>query len=344
MGSILQRLNISAVKKGTTWGTEVNVNVAGAGIRPLNPGAPQAKIMMLQDEVKGAWEQYLKAGPYEATDFNLDFQYHYDGNENLLLALLFGSDTVAQQGGTTAYQHALAPVADVSGLFATYATEKGSKIHVVPSLKVTKATWSVDGGLLKLSLGCRGSHLIDNSGVITSLSAVTETGNLKEKAAFFKGKCRINAQSGAALADTDAVTLKNISIEFDRKMDSELAIGGTYIIEPKENDKPQVKVTLEFPRMDTTNAAYLQDWTAGNEKKMDLSFVGSLIASTYYYTNTLYFPRLVIEDVEYADSKIIPAKVVLRGLVADTAPAGMTGMTAPIYCNLINTITTSYLT
>jgi hypothetical protein len=94
--------------------------------------------------------------------------------------------------------------------------------------------------------------------------------------------------------------------------------------------------------MDTTNAAYLQDWTAGNEKKMDLTFQGSLIASTYYYTSTLYFPRLVIEEVEYADSKIIPAKVVLRGLVADTAPAGMAGMTSPIYCNLINTITASY--
>lgn len=343
MGSILQRLNISAIKKGSTWGTEVNVNVAGTGIRPLNPGVPQAKVMMFPDETRGAWEQYLKPGPYEAIDFSLEFQYHYDGLENLLLALLFGSDTVTQQGATSAYLHQLAPISEVSGLFATYATEKGSKIHVVPSLKVMKATWGVDGGLVKLSVGCRGSHLIDNSTVITAMSAVTETGNLKEKAAFFKGKCRINAQAGAALADTDAVTLKNFTVEFERKFDSELAIGNSYILEPRENDKPTVKVTLEFPRMDTTNAAYLQDWTAGNEKKMDLTFQGSLIASTYYYQHTLYFPRLVIEDVEYADSKIIPAKVVLRGLVADTAPAGMTGKTAPIYADVINTATTSYL-
>jgi len=341
--AILQRLNVSALKKAATWGTEVNVNTSGAGIRPLNPGAPQARLQMLPDETRGAWEQYLKPGPSDPIDFTLDFQYHYDGLENLLLALLFGADITTQQGTTDAYSHALAPANDVSGLFATYATQKGEKIHVVPSVKVTKATWGVDGGLVKLSVSCRGSHLIDNSTIITSLDAVTETGKLQEKAIFFKGKCRMNAQNGGALADTDSLLLKNFTVEFERKVDSELAIGGKHILEPKETDKPTVKVTLEFPRMDTTNAAYLQDWSAGNEKKMDLTFTGSTIADTYSYAHTLYFPRLVIEEVEYADSKIIPAKVVLRGLVASTAPTGMTGKTAPIYADIVNTVATSYL-
>jgi len=342
--SVLQRLNISALKKATTWGTEVNVNVAGAGIRPLNPGAPQAKLKMLEDEVMGAFEGYLTAGPYEPVDFTLDFHYHYDGLENLLLALLFGQDTTQQQGATTAYLHALSPVSDISGLFATYATQRGSKIHVVPSVKPQKASWSIDNGLLKLSIGCRGSHLIDNSAVITSLAAVTETGNLKERAAFYKGKVRINAQSGAALSDSDSVQVKNLTIEFERKLDSELPVGGTYILEPLETDKPVVKVTLEFPRISSITEAYLQDWVVGNEKKMDITFQGSLIASTYYYQKVFSFPRLVIEDVEYADSKVIPAKVVLRGLVADTAPAGMTGKTKPIYVDITNTASASYLT
>jgi hypothetical protein len=97
--------------------------------------------------------------------------------------------------------------------------------------------------------------------------------------------------------------------------------------------------------MDAANAAYFAEWVSApaTEKKMDLIITGPIIASTFAYYLKFQFPRLIIEDVEYADSKIIPAKIVLRAVVADAAPLGMTGLTLPVYADIMNTRTTNLL-
>ena len=93
----------------------------------------------------------------------------------------------------------------------------------------------------------------------------------------------------------------------------------------------------------SVNAAWFAAWTAASEQKADIVITGPLIASTFYYCKKFQFPRLAIEDVEYADSKIIPAKIVLRALEADAAPTGMTGLTLPVYAEVMNTRSTGLL-
>jgi len=343
MGDIEARLNKTAIKKGATWDTEVDVNAAGNGIYLLNPGVPKLNVAMLEDDSATAFEKNLDVGNVNASDFSMDFDYRWDGLENLLLAMLMGVSPAPTPQGASAYLHALSLANSAAGIFATYATEKLSKIHVVPSFKVMKASYSFNNGLIKASFGVRGSRLIDNSAIITGMASVTYPANAHHRAKAFQAVHRMNAQGGADFADGDIIKPKAFNLEIERSFDSEHVGGSQVIAEPLENGKPKVKLTMEFPRMDTVNAAWFEAWTAASEQKADITITGPLIAATYYYTKKFQLPRLVIEDVEYADSKIIPAKIVLRGLEADTAPTGMTALTLPVYAEVLNTRATSLL-
>ena len=344
MSDIEARLNKSAIKKGATWDTEADVNAAGNGIYLSNPGAPKPVAAMLEDDQATAFEKDLAVGNLGPCDYSMEGPYRWDGLGNVLLAGLFGtSPAPTQQGATAAYLHALSLINSVYGIFFTYATEKNDKIHVVPSFKVMKGTFSYDNGLIKESYSVRGSRLIDSSSIITSMSSVTVPANAHHRAKAHQAVFRMNAQSGADFASGDIIKPKNFTLELERKMDSEHVLGSQVIVESRENDKPVVKLTMEFPRMDSTNEAWLADWLASTEKKADITITGPLIASTYYYYLKFQFPRLIIEDVEFADSKVIPAKAVLRAVEADAAPTGMTGLTLPVYASIMNTRTTSLL-
>lgn len=341
MGDVQKWLNKAAVKLGSTWGTEVAVG-ANDGLYPNNPGAPQTKIQMLEDEAYGQFQNFLLPGAYNAVDFTLDFDYAFEGNENLLLACLLGGDTASLVGTTLAYKHTM-PLLSKSSLFVSYVTERLSKIYSVPSAKVLKATFGVNNGIIRSSFNLRGNKVIDDSAVNTSLSSVTAPGSTSHKTRFQNGVFRIANWSGTTpLGSSNKVYPKNFTIEIERSMDSEIVAGGVEILEPVDNDKPKVKVTLEFPRIDSGNQAYLQDWYNNTEKMMDITFTGSLIEGSSYYTLAFKFPKLVIEEVEYTDDKIIPAKVVLRGIYSSSAPAGMTGITMPVQVEVINTRSTDY--
>lgn len=345
MPSIEKRLNKAGIIKGTTWGTAAQCGAAGCGITPTNHGAFKLTMPAVErDEMTNANETGVDFPLISPVDFSLDFNYQYDGLENILLALLMGTAGVpAQQAATTAYLHTLVMNDSASGLFCTYACDKNDKIYVVPSAKVLKASFGLNAGLLKASFSLRGNNVTDADAVVTALTSVTFPSIGPTRAKLSQGVFRINAQGGADFGDGDKVYPKSFAIDIERKQDSEHAAGSAYIIEPRGNDKPQVKVTLEFPRMDTTNEAYFANWTAGTEKKMDITFTGAVIATSYSYYIKFQLPRLIIEDFDVPDSPLLAAKVTMRAVVATAAPTGMTGLTKPVTITLINTRTTDLL-
>ncbi len=342
---IEKRLNKTAIKKGSIWNTEVDLNAAGTGLLTVTPVAPKSSPQMLEDEsALSGFETDLDVGFINPSDFSRDFEYRWDGNENLLLALLMGaSPAPTQQAETAAYLHALSLANSAVGLFGCYGTEMESKIHVVPSFKVMKGSFSFNNGLIKASFGLRGSRVIDNSEIITAMSSVTYPANAHHRAKACQAVFRMNAQSGDALDSDDEFRPKAFNLDIDRKFDSEHGGGSQVIIEPLEIGKPTIKLSMEFSRMNAVNAAYFAEWLAGTEKKGDITITGPIIASTYAYYLKFQFPRLIIEDVEYPEAGIIPAKLTLRAVVADAAPTGMTGLTLPVYAGLMNTRATSLL-
>jgi hypothetical protein len=328
MGDIEKRLNKAAIKKATDWGVVIaGLNGAGNGILPLNPGSPKRSVQMIEDEAAGAFEANLDVGTFGASDFPLDFDYRWDGLENILLGLLMGVDTSPVVQDALAYLHTITLKDSVAGLFASYAVEKGTMVHTIPTLKVLKATFSASGGLLKAAFNVRGSNITDETATLGSTTVPT---NSHHRAKFQQAVFRMNdytlAGGGTTLGSGHIIKPKTFSLEIERKMDAEHTSGSQQIIEPIENDKPSVKLTMDFPRMDATNAAYFAAWTAATDKKADIVVTGPVIEGDHPYALNAQLPHLVIEDVEYADSKIIPAKIVLRGLMADVAQTGLTGL------------------
>jgi hypothetical protein len=245
--------------------------------------------------------------------------------------------------GSGAYRHILTMADTTDGYFFTYAVEKGTKIHVVPSVKVLKASFSVNAGMIKASIGCRGTKVIDDSAVVTAVSAVTylvihNTTRAKYGQAVFL----LNAQSGGALVAGDVVKPKSFNLEFERKMDTEHTSGSYTIMEPRSAGKPTVKLTQEFAHLDAANELYFAQWTAQTEKKENITITGPVIVGTHTYSMLFEMPRLHIEDCELPDAQIIPNKLVMRSLMADAAPTGMT-VTTPLTLTVVNTRSTSFL-
>ena len=246
--------------------------------------------------------------------------------------------------GSGAYSHTLTMKDSTSGIFGTYAVEKGNdKIHVVPSFKPMKMTMTVNNGMIRLSLNNRGTKVIDDSAIVTTMSSVTYPAiHNSTRAKFHQAVFWLNAQAGDALDSGDVINPKNFNLEFDRKLDSEHGSGSSTIMEPLENGKPTVKLGLEFARKDAVNDLFFAEWVAETEKKASITLTGPVIVGTFTYSMAVELPRLMFEDVEFADAGIIPAKIVQRAVVADSAPTGMT-VTKPLTITLVNTRSTSLI-
>jgi len=289
----------------------------------------------------GNFELKWNTGTHKATDCSTLIGFSDAADKTG--AATYTSD-VAGVGGGLNYLHSLSLANSAYGIFGTYATEKGAKIHVVPSFKVLKGTFSLSGGLIKASFNLRGNKVIDDSAIVVGFTSVTVPGGTHYRAIFPQARFQMNAQDGADFdGDTDIVRPKAFTVEVERKMDGEHVAGSTSIVQPVENEKPGIKITLEFARMDTVNAAYFADWIAPAEKKAELVITGPVIEGAYHYYIKFQFPRLIIEDVEYPEGKIIPSKIVLRAAMADSGPTGMDGLTLPVYISVMNLTSTDYL-
>jgi hypothetical protein len=343
MADIEKRLNKSAWKKGAAWGTEIDTNGAGNQILPLNAGAIKQSIVMIPEESPvSAFESDLDVGDFDPVDFSLEFDARYEGL-GPIIAQVFGTAGAPSTPEGNARLHTLQLANKTAGLFGTYATEKHDKIHVVPSAKPYKLTFTMDGGKLKVTADFKGDKVIDDSAIVTSFASVTVP-DKHNRALSRQLVFRMNSQGGAALAGGDEVKVKNFTLEIERMPESGAHEGGSQsIIEALEEGKVAVKLVLELNRMDDVNDAYFGDWGSENEKKADLIFTGLLITGSSFYFYKFQFPRLKIEDMDYPDENIIPATVTLRGLEADTAPSGMSGITKPAQLQIQNTRTTDML-
>ncbi|MCK4648703.1 hypothetical protein KAT51_04180 [bacterium] len=258
--------------------------------------------------------------PWESEADNVRFHYPNDP---------------ATKSDTKTYTHTLRLLAKMAGLFGTYATEKHDKIEVVPSVKPHKLTFSVDAGKIKLSVDMKGNDLIDDSATVTSMAAVTIPDD-HNRILFKQGVFRMNAQDGAEFADGDKIKIKDFTLEVERVVEDQYEAGSQKIIESLENDKVKVKLTLNFNRLDSVNEVYFADWKAQTEKKLDIVFTGAKIEESNYNYFKFEFPRMQIEDMEKPDEAIIPTSIILRGLEADAAPTGMTGITKPVRMTIMN--------
>lgn len=335
---------IVAVKKATTWNTAVACGALN-GILILKEGVKGGPAYEPDDSL----QTWPKVGDLGAKSYQGDITaaMRYRGLD-LLLALAMGTaGSPAQQGGTTAYLHTLQLATSTEGKFCTLAIDKGHSVWEYAGCKIAGFTLRGEAGKpLELVAHVICSDLARNTTAgtnnNTTMASVTIP-DTQRRVHFRQGVWWINAQGDAALDADDAIYPNKFELVFKRKLSTDPVAASDVIQEPLEDGKPEVRLTLAFPKY--TADTYLDAFVNETYQKLQVKFTGGLISGAYYYGLNFYFANLKCVNAEAAvdgAGKIIhPLEFDCLG--CDSAPTGMTGLTVPFKAEIQNLLTTDIL-
>ncbi|MDP8275955.1 MAG: phage tail tube protein [Candidatus Euphemobacter frigidus] len=335
------------LKKAGTWRTAVECG-AKNGLLILSETFKQTLEHLDDDSAALAFIQRTDQGKIGASG-GMEMYMRYEGLD-LLLALIMGTaGTPSQQAETAAYANSYVMSTDPTGLFATLAMlKKSDKVFEYPSVKFNQ--FSLTGEMnapLKLSVEGIANllELASATNTAATMANITypDKGNriIFNKDAYF----RINDEDDDALDSADNIYPAGFSMSFNRPVDADLLAGHGDVDEPIGSGFPELELTLNFPRYNDANDAFFTDWEAFTRKKMEIYFKGGVIEGAYYYEFKLSFPNLKAIDPDAAISGpgAIPVSLSFKVLGNDTAPTGMTGITAPFQVDAQNTLPTDPL-
>lgn len=335
----------AAIKKATVWGTAVACG-ANNGILILPGNIKKDRSAQVDDSLGLYFAQDADIGEIKA-EGSIPMYLRYDSLD-LLIALAMGATggAPAQQGATAAYAQKFTLADDLDGLFATFCLYNQVNVDECASLKLTGFTIKGEiGRACGVTFDAIAIDKITGSVVNTSVTFANvtyfETAN---RVLYSQGVFRLNAQGGAALGSGDVIYPKSFELSYKRKMSGVYGVSGSFnlIDEPTNDDMPELKLKLEFPRY--TAATHFTDWDANAAKKMDITFTGGLIASTYYRTFKISLPNLKYANVDLPIEKgILKHPVEFHVLGCAAAPAGMTNITKPFQIDVINRQSTNVL-
>ena len=260
----------------------------------------------------------------------------------VLLALALGSAEAPSAQGDTGFKHRLDMTGGLDGLFGTLAVAKGFSVHEFASVKVDGLTIEGSAGqpiTVSFDLICDGLSLNTTSGTNTLAAMNALAAPVRgERVLFRQASFLLNDASGSALGAGDAIHPTRFSLSLKRGLSGDhLAGGGDKISEPTTGAFPEVRLTLEFPTY--TSDTYLSDLGSHTQKKLSIAFTGGEIESGVNYGLNLTMPHLVVTNAEAAVDKAgkIAHPVTLDVLAPAAEVAGMSGQSAPLSLELINT-------
>lgn len=360
---------VFASKVASTWFTPVHVGAGDGGLLYDNAALNKKREFIPEDSagIIGLQQAYYGR---EDESFEQNGALRW---ANAIpwthIFLTMGSETVTQQGGTSAYLHSALFDEFTDGKFYTHAARlqwtngaEITQIREIASVKPTGFTLSSAGdGFCDFSLrgmksGLR--HQTDATNVDGDFDNVTlETNRLKIP--FKIANFRINSDAGALDAN-DKAKISEFELSVDRPYDrDDDAYGNTYAGNEFETNEPhqggaQPEIILRvnasrYVDSGTWTSSLVDDMANGgdtpeNTWKADITFEGAVIASTYKYKLLLEFPLLMTLDSETQISR--QSKIgfthQFRAMKASAAPTGMSGITDYLKLSLINTRTSVY--
>lgn len=335
----------AAVTKAALWGTAVACG-ADNGIL-INPHTLKKTRQAQIDDSLGIYFPADSVNAQIKCEGDIPAYLRYDSLD-LLIALAMGATAGApvQQGATTAYAQTFTLANTLDGLFATFIVDNQINIDEYTTVKITG--FQIKGQVgkpLEIHFHAiaidRDANSVINT--LTTFANVTymETGN---RVLYDQGIFRINEASDVALAAANQVYPDSFTLEFKRKMAGCYGVGSSMDIidEPTNDGLPEITLKMEFPRY--TANTYFADWDADTRMKMDMTWTGANIASTYNRSFQIEFPNLKISNVDLPIKKgILKHPVEFQALSAGVAPAGMSGVTEPFQVNVVNQQSTNVL-
>jgi hypothetical protein len=338
----------AALKKAAAWGTAVACG-ANDGVLVLPHSLKKDRPNNIDDSLGLYFPNDSDPGAIKV-EGDVPAYLRYDGLD-LLIALAMGETGGAPTqpdnvNDPNTYQQVFTLADSLDGLFATFPVDNRVHIDEYPSLKVTGFTLKGEVGKpLEVSFHCIGDDRLVDSSVNTAVTFANvtyfETGS---RVLMSQGVIRMNDASSAALGAGDEIYPSSFELSFKRNMAGVYGAGGVSdkIDEPTNNGMPEVTLKLEFPRY--TSGVHFTDWDTNTVKKLDMTFEGSIIDVNYKRKFRLQLPNLKYAGVELPVEKgILKHPVEFNCLGADTAPAGMAGITRPFQADVTNRQTADVL-
>lgn len=339
-----KRYYAAGTVRGTTWGTAIALGASKGVLITGDAGLTRNQKFEDYPAIDQIMPKDGWLGINEAVELSPPCNLQYElGAWGGWLAAIFGTAGVPTiQGGGPAYKHTF-QYADSVTHFFTYAEERPGVIWEVPSAMPFKVNLKLNGAAIAASVGLRGNTAINDSSVntATQMDAITYA-DRAHFVHFSHATFLMNAGSGGLSSPTDLIEIADFDLNLERSIDNVHIAGSTNIALPKEGDIPKNTLKVTLPRASSTNLAYFTSFTGIAPMKALLQFVGPLIASTYYYTITIYFPQLVFaQPPEVKLDGIIKNDLLFTVQEAAAAPTGMTY--ARPYMEVTNLQTTDYL-
>lgn len=343
---------VYAAKKGVAWGTAVQAG-AGDGFLALPWSADPTNGTLVDDSLGQYFATNATPGQ---TKLDPTITAYLRYNDKVLLSLIaafFGTAgvPVTHAAGTLSKDHILKIAKQVDGIFFAVAAKLGTGfVEEVPSFKIAKITITGETGKpLQVQLSGPGFDLVVDSTIntLTTFNSVTitETAN---RAYYGQSVVRMNDASGIALAVGDKIGPSKWVLTLERKLTGQYGsfvdggAGRELIDEPVNDGLFSGVLELTFPKL-SSNIGRLK--IKGNTpQKCDITLTGPIIEGAIPYSITFTFPNLAPDTNSNPHKQgIIDNTRKYQVMGSTTAPAGMTGLTDPCWCALVNKITTDLL-
>jgi hypothetical protein len=330
---------VAFAKCGTnSWNVAASVT---KGARFASDGGMKYTPTFVEDRSFG--ETFLGPAEYGDTappDVTFEGQARYDDYNYILEACAMGSPaTVAiatsASGQTTSWRHVIDLAPSIDGLCVTVAVDRKLYVEEMTSAKVYGFSETYgDAGIVNQSFKLLGSTVTDISSInINSTVYGASYPSLLGKMFRSQGVFRINAQSGGSLSGSDAIVAEGFEFTFTRPQDQSFGTSSGYIVEPADNEFPEVTATVTFPRMNTITAnSFRTALRAGTAYKLDVTYTGlTYINSTDRYSKLIQAPYAELQDFETATAGAaqVKPKATFKLKKPSAAPTGMTGVTTP---------------
>jgi hypothetical protein len=326
-------------KCGTnSWNVAASVT---KGARFMSDGGLKHTPTFVEDKSFGeTWLGPAEAGDIAPPDLTLQGQARYEDFNYVLEALSMGSPatvtiSTSAAGQTTSWSHVLDLAPSIDGLCATMAVDRKLFVEELTSGKVYGfgETYG-DAGIIMQSFKVLGSKVTDISSVnINSTVYGASYPALGGKIYRKQGTFRINAQSGGALGSSDAIpSAESFEFTFTRPQDRSYGFGSDVILEPADNEFPEISLRVTFARMNTVTANSLRaGLRAGTAYKCDWTYLGAFINSTDQYKKLYQAPYAELQAFETPTAGAAQVKPVALFLLKkpSAAPTGMSGVTNP---------------
>jgi len=340
-----------ALARATQWGVATLCNKPLAGIEYLSEDFGVAIPEFIDDaSVSRSWP----GNPiYGNRMVNVAFRAYlrYLGFEYVLAQVLGAAQVSAIATGV--YAHKYTYTADITGVMATLAVNKGVSIHEIPSAKLSGYTVTMQAGRpTEIQTRGFGTDSKTTGQRNTSLTAATfRTEGLH--VLWREMKMAIQARgTGAPSFIADSYQPSSAELTSDRPLSQHWVMNNSdQMIEPIIDGAPQATMRLTFPRYATAPAGtpgnfFFESAQNNVALKMWLRAIGPTIPGTSQrYRLDVYFPNAFVQTASaaIAGPAAIPVETTITGKSTSSVPTGFPAFVGGggYAIRLVNNIATS---